>query len=157
MNIIGKTTIQPILFYTGKLSGYSTWIILLIVYLKPEFLRTNEFFNTKQIALPLLYAGLLITVLSMINLGKSTRLGLPDESTTFKTKGLYKLSRNPMYVGFNLITLASMIYSLNWLVVVLGIYSMVIYHFIILGEERFMEQRFDNDYLVYKQKVRRYF
>jgi len=38
----------------------------------------------------------------------------------------------------------------------MGLYSMVIYHFIILGEERFLEGRFGFNYLSYKTRVRRY-
>jgi len=101
-------------------------------------------------------AGLGLSVLSLINLGSSTRLGLPSEITTFKTNGLYKYSRNPMYVGFNFLTIASMLYVWHIIILFLGLYSIIIYHFIILGEERFMESRFGEEYINYKQKVRRY-
>lgn len=31
MDLIGKTPIHPILFYSGKMMGYLTWIILLLM------------------------------------------------------------------------------------------------------------------------------
>lgn len=61
-----------------------------------------------------------------------------------------------MYLGFNLITIAAMIYTLNLWIVILGIYSMAIYHLIILGEEMFLENRFGISFIDYKKKTRRY-
>jgi protein-S-isoprenylcysteine O-methyltransferase Ste14 len=100
--------------------------------------------------------GLLFTVISLVNLGKSTRLGLPSDDTKLKTNGIYKISRNPMYVGFDLITIASIVFTLHWLVIILGIYSLITYHLIIKGEEVFMIKRFSNEYEKYQLKVRRY-
>jgi len=100
--------------------------------------------------------GLIFTIISLINLGKSTRLGLPSNDTKLKTNGLYKYSRNPMYVGFDLITISAMIYILHWLIIILGVYSMITYHLIIKGEEKFMIKRFGEEYKNYQLRVRRY-
>jgi protein-S-isoprenylcysteine O-methyltransferase Ste14 len=156
MDLIGKTPINPVLFYTGKIAGYLTWVILLLSVLVIPVIETysNQLF--KYTAYVLSLAGLLLTTVSLVNLGGSTRLGLPQEDTIFKTNGLYRFSRNPMYLGFDLLTLASMIYSLNPGILSLGLYSLIIYHFIILGEERFLEQRFGKDYREYRRKIRRY-
>jgi protein-S-isoprenylcysteine O-methyltransferase Ste14 len=156
MELIGKTTINPILFYSGKISGYLTWIILSLSVLKIELLSRNDFSFNNTTALLTVTVGLFFVVLSLINLGGSTRLGLPSESTVLKTNGLYKLSRNPMYFGFNLLTISAIIYMLNPVIAVMGIYSILIYHLIILGEENFLEKRFGADYLYYKKTVRRY-
>jgi protein-S-isoprenylcysteine O-methyltransferase Ste14 len=156
MNIIGKTTINPLLFYTGKISGYLTWIFLVLSFINIETIVVNDFYFNRAFSVVLIIAGLTFTFISLINLGNSTRLGLPSETTHFKTKGLYKFSRNPMYVGFNLITLSSIIHFLSPWTIILGIYSIFVYHLIILGEERFLENRFGTNYISYKEKVRRY-
>ena len=145
MNVIGKTTIHPIFFYSGKILGYIVWIW----YLSFGYYK---FFSCLSVCL-----GLVIIVLSLINLGRSTRLGLPTEKTSLKTNGLYQFSRNPMYLGFDLLTIGSILYSANWLIFFAGVYSIVVYHFIILGEEKFLAQRFGTEYQAYKNKVRRYF
>lgn len=156
MNIIGKTTINPFLFYSGKIVGYMTWMLLAM-----------SFFNIIDISMyasPVFiygsYAafilGVILTVFSMINLGSSTRLGLPDENTVLKTGGIYSFSRNPMYVGFDLFTVSSMLYTSNIFVAIAGIYSIVVYHFIILGEEKFLLDRFGVAYMDYTNRVRRY-
>lgn len=157
MNLIGKTTINPVIFYTGKFSGYFTWIILGLAFLNVQLLKAAECCHNRLISIVLVAIGLLFTIISLLNLGKSTRLGLPSEETVLKSNGLYKLSRNPMYVGFNLITLSSIFYTLNIWVALLGVYSIIVYHLIILGEEKFLGNRFGNEFTRYKIKVRRYF
>ncbi|NOQ25445.1 MAG: DUF1295 domain-containing protein [Bacteroidales bacterium] len=156
MKIIGKPTINPIVFYTGKVSGYFVLIILILLLMKIDVIDSTTFFYNRSIALILLITGFVITILSFFNLGNSTSLGLPSEKTSLKTYGLYKYSRNPMYVGFNLITISSMIYSLNIPIVILGIYSIVVYHLIIKGEESYLLNRFGEEYQIYMRKVRRY-
>jgi len=156
MELIGKTTINPIIFYTGKISGYLTWIILFPMLFGFNSHDRKVIFFNNYIAEFLLVIGLIFTVISLINLGKSTRLGLPSSETQLKTNGIYKLSRNPMYVGFDLITIAAMVYTLHWMIILLGIYSLITYHLIIKGEENFMTARFGDEYKKYQLNVRRY-
>ena len=156
MDLIGKTTINPVLFYTGKISGYLTWIILFLSLLGIPAVKTCSSAFFKYIAYGLASAGLFLTIVSLFNLGRSTSLGLPQEDTVLKTGGLYRISRNPMYLGFDLLTLASIIYTMNIGIISLGLYSLIVYHFIILGEEKYLGQRFGSAYSDYKQTVRRY-
>jgi protein-S-isoprenylcysteine O-methyltransferase Ste14 len=156
MDLVGKTTINPILFYSGKITGYLTWIVYSLSVLKINIVSRYDFSYNAYIALFTVTVGLFFFVISLINLGRSTRLGLPSESTVLKTNGLYKISRNPMYLGFNLLTISSMIYMFNLVIFVFGAYSILIYHLIIIGEERFLEKRFGVDYSNYMKTVRRY-
>lgn len=104
MELVGKATIHPIVFYSGKTSGYITWIISFLAICGIEFVETKTVYFNNYIAAFLLVVGLVFTVMSLVNLGKSTRLGIPSDETALKTSGLYAISRNPMYVGFNLIS-----------------------------------------------------
>ena len=156
MELIGKTTINPILFYSGKVAGYITWIVYLLFVSGVNLFELTVLIYRAYAAYFLGLIGLIFIVLSMISLGKSTRLGLPSDHTILKTRGLYKISRNPIYVGFNLLTISSMIYTFNIWIIILGVYSILIYHLIILGEERFLENRFEAEFLEYKKKTRRY-
>jgi protein-S-isoprenylcysteine O-methyltransferase Ste14 len=156
MKIIGKESIHPILFYSGKILGYLTWIFFLLSIFKVLIINKPPYFIISIIGFTLTGIGFIITIISLINLGKSTRLGLPEEKTEFKTNGLYKFSRNPMYLGFNLLTISSVIFLWNIVFLLLGIYSIIIYHFIILNEEKYLKNRFGDKYNEYKKKVRRY-
>ncbi|HOI26382.1 MAG TPA: isoprenylcysteine carboxylmethyltransferase family protein [Paludibacteraceae bacterium] len=156
MEVIGKATINPFIFFSGKIAGYLTWFNSFLILCGIELIDKQSFYLSHYIAGFILIVGLFFTVISLVNLGKSTRLGIPSNDTEFKTNGIYKISRNPMYVGFNLITIASMIYACHWIVFALGIYSLITYHLIIKGEEAFMVKRFGEEYKNYQLKVRRY-
>jgi len=93
--IIGKFPINPFLFLSGKGTGFLIWVIAILHPLKFGHL--------------VFYTGAAISIFSIINLGKSTSLGIPVEKTVFKTNGLYKYSRNPIYLGTNLMTLSTII------------------------------------------------
>jgi len=157
MEVSGKPTIHPFLFITGKASGYIAWLILAIALSGVGYFHQSSGKVYDYIAFSCLFAGALIVFLSSFTLGRSLRIGLPTEQTRLKTKGIYILSRNPLYLGAHLITLASVLYTLIWWVALLAIFSYYVYHLIILGEERFLESRFGSEYLDYKNKVRRYF
>ncbi len=156
MEIIGKTPVNPLLFITGKISGYLTWIFLVISLIDINIFPVYSTHTLRTIGIIMLSPGVLLLVLSSIYLGNSVRIGLPETKTILKQSGIYRFSRNPMYLGFNLVTLSSIIYTLNLIVIVLGIFSIITYHLIILGEEKFLRERFGEQYLVYKSKVHRY-
>ncbi len=154
-SILGTPTIPRPLFYAGKLLGYCSWCLFVVQFYLP----------IRQISIPvyaeycayaLFLAGLIISGVSMLNLGKSTTLGLPTVETQFKNGGLYRISRNPMYVGFALLTIGSIIHTAHAFVFLGSIISLYTYHLIILGEEKFLTQRFGDVYTDYCKKVRRY-
>ena len=156
MEILGKSTINPFLFYSGKIAGYFTWIVLLLSFLNINILTKTIPWRLDIIGYIFLIIGLSFSILSLFTLGKSTRFGIPTKKTTLKTGGLYKISRNPIYLGFDLMTFSSILFLLNPVIIVTGIFSMLVYHLIIIGEEQFLEKAFGADYLEYKKKVRRY-
>lgn len=155
-NLVGTTPIHPVLFYTGKISGYITWALLFLGIFGLHIFEKNTLDWTDYLSYIFLVFGLIFSVISIINLGESTRLGLPVDNTTLKTNGLYRFSRNPMYVGFDFLTIAAMLYTFNIWIVLLGLYSIFVYHLIILGEEKFLKKRFDRDYQEFQQRVNRY-
>ncbi|PWI34032.1 hypothetical protein DI392_07475 [Vibrio albus] len=71
--------------------------------------------------------------------------------------GIFRLSRNPMYVGL-LLLLLGYAYYLQDIISLLLCLIFVLYmnQFQIKPEERHLEQKFGKDYLEYKQKVRRW-
>jgi protein-S-isoprenylcysteine O-methyltransferase Ste14 len=156
MSIIGKEPTTPFIFYSGKIAGYILWFLFLCSLFDVINLRMVSFKIFNYISYCTVILGMIFTFISLINLGKSTRLGLPSEKTIFIQKGIYKISRNPMYVGFNLFTISSIFQNANIIVLILGIYSIYSYHLIIKGEENFLEKRFRKQYLDYKKRVNRY-
>ena len=155
-DIFGKPPISKFLFITGKLS-----MLLCIGSIIIQIFG----FNLRIIPLSSgnLYAsmifgliGLLILFVGMLNLGPSLKVGLPRENTYLRTNGLYKFSRNPIYLAIILLIFSSVIFTLNPVVAFLGMYGIIIQHMIILSEEKFLKDRFGKEYEAYFKKVRRY-
>lgn len=156
MDIIGRTTIHPLPFYTGKGAGYAVWAVLLLEYAGVSVTGRSDSAGLHLLSYTLTAAGLALIAGSLLTIGAAARLGLPSDRTELKTAGLYRFSRNPIYAGFHLLTVSAMMYTSNAVVVLLGAYSITVYHFIILGEERFLAERFGDDYFRYRREVRRY-
>ncbi len=81
----------------------------------------------------------------------------PETASTLVKSGIYRVSRNPMYLGLALLLLAWAIY-LGSVWSLLGIVVFVHYmnRFQIIPEEEAMEKLFGQEYRVYKAKVRRW-
>lgn len=72
-------------------------------------------------------------------------------------RGAFRLSRNPLYVGLDLI-LAGALAMLDsaWGMPALALVLLVMHHGVILREERYLEGRFGERYRRYRAAVRRY-
>jgi protein-S-isoprenylcysteine O-methyltransferase Ste14 len=102
--------------------------------------------------------GTVIFLTAFFHLGSSVRLLIPDEEerTELMTDGWYAYSRNPLYLGLHI----SMV---GWVFImpdVLTVLALVVFllnqHFRIISEEKFLEERFGEEYHEYKKRVRRY-
>ena len=80
-----------------------------------------------------------------------------DTASSLVTSGIYRLSRNPMYVGFTLILLAWGIYLQNVLnIAVLIAFVIWLDRFQIVPEERVLEAKFGEQFRRYQREVRRW-
>jgi protein-S-isoprenylcysteine O-methyltransferase Ste14 len=80
-----------------------------------------------------------------------------DQASSIVTNGVYRLTRNPMYVGLALLLTAWAIWlAVPWAFAGPALFGLYIYRFQILPEERAMEAKFGAEYLAYKQRVRRW-
>ena len=110
------------------------------------------------ISLPLIIGGLLLDGAAA---GYFRRLGTAVEpwkpSTVLATNGLYRFSRNPIYLGFA-ITYAGLAIAMDSvLILVLLIPCLwVVDRFVIRREERYLAAKFGADYDAYRARVRRW-
>lgn len=81
----------------------------------------------------------------------------PTESTALVVKGVYRLTRNPMYLGFALLLLAFALW-LDSLIGVLFVPLFMAYlqHFQIRPEEEALHARFGTSFDIYRRRVRRW-
>jgi protein-S-isoprenylcysteine O-methyltransferase Ste14 len=153
---LGKPTIQPVYFYIGKISLFTSWIFLLVNAFMVMSEQAEEYFWLPLPSAVLTCIGTIMMILAFRDLGDSLRVGLPGEVTTLKTKGIYRFSRNPIYVGVDLIAIASVLFYPGIINIAFASVGIAVHHVIILSEERFLEGRFGVDWLKYKEKTRRY-
>ena len=81
-----------------------------------------------------------------------------DEATTLVTDGFYRYTRNPMYVGMFLM-LAGVAFLMGSIGAALPVllFILIIRNNFVMGEERFLEASFGQQYIDYKSTVRRWF
>jgi protein-S-isoprenylcysteine O-methyltransferase Ste14 len=101
-------------------------------------------------------AGFMVLFAGRLGLGSSFRIGSPKEATRLKVDGLFRVSRNPMYLGVYATLLASALYTLNPIVFAVGAFVAVVHHRIVLAEERHLAHTFGAEYADYRRRVRRY-
>ena len=101
--------------------------------------------------------GDLIFLLSVLSMKDSWRAGIPDQDRTeLVTSGIYQFSRNPAFLGFDLMYIGVMLMYCNYLTVPLSVFSIVMLHLQILQEERYLEETFGAAYREYKRHTFRY-
>ncbi|ALS97032.1 methyltransferase family protein [Lacimicrobium alkaliphilum] len=82
---------------------------------------------------------------------------VPDQASSLVTGGIYRYSRNPMYVGFLLALLGWAIYLANpFSLLMLPLFVVVMNRLQIIPEERFMLEKFGAEFTNYKASVRRW-
>ena len=110
------------------------------------------------VSLPLIVGGLLLDGAAA---GYFRRLGTAVEpwkpSTVLATDGLYRFSRNPIYLGFAITYVGLAVAMDSVLVLLLLIPCLwVVDRFVIAREERYLSARFGADYDAYRARVRRW-
>jgi protein-S-isoprenylcysteine O-methyltransferase Ste14 len=81
----------------------------------------------------------------------------PEATTTIVTSGIYRFTRNPMYLGFLLVLAGWAIYLSNLLAfALLLLFVWYMNRFQILPEERALAAKFSHAFTAYKCSVRRW-
>jgi protein-S-isoprenylcysteine O-methyltransferase Ste14 len=152
----GKPPINKVLFYASKYSIVIVWGAMVLESWGVSIALVEVPGVMVWISLVLWISGFLLLFLGRVELGSSFRLGTPREETSLKVSGLYRFSRNPMYLGVYATVFASIIYTVNPVVIVVGVFVVAVHHKIILAEEEYMQKVFGQEYLEYSRRVRRY-
>ena len=121
----------------GPLSGLAVRIVIGAVLLLSGvlvlFLSNKEFVRTKQDPEPW------------------------TPTTSIISSGIYSRTRNPIYIAAAIIMIGIGIMLGNYWVIAFLIPVLIAIHYMaILPEEKYLEEKFGNDYLTYKSAVRRW-
>ena len=102
--------------------------------------------------------GVLIFIIAMVTMGDSWRAGIPaKDKTQLVTTGIYRISRNPAFLAFDLLYLGVLIAFFNYLHLIFVLYAVVMLHLQILQEETYLTHTFGEKYTEYQKRTGRYF
>lgn len=138
----------------------STTSILVFIVEVASILRNAAFFSRAlQIAGVFLGAiGVLVFWISVWTMRDSWRAGVPmTDQTELVTEGIYQISRNPAFLGFDLLYIGIAVMFFNWILFAATCLTIIVFHLqIVCVEEIFLLEAFGEEYSRYKKKVCRY-
>ena len=162
-----KQGIKTDLLGTGK-EGFVKFIeitLKIIAYILPIMqifsivFYTGTTHNFLRIVGAVLTAfGVLAFILSVLQMKDNWRAGVSKEDkTNLVTNGIYAISRNPAFLGFDLMYIGILLSFFHWYLCVATVVALVFFHLQIVNvEEDFLLETFGEEYLKYKKKVCRY-
>ena len=103
--------------------------------------------------------GVTVFVCAVITMQDNWRAGVPEtDSTELVTRGIFQISRNPAFLGFDLVYIGILLMFFNWVLFAVSVLAMFLLHLQIVNvEEDFLITAFGESYLEYRKKVCRYF
>lgn len=141
-----------------RIMGFATLAIVVMELV-------SIFFDMRMFAAtPLTVVGLLVAaigdmtfIVAMITMKDSWRAGISEsEKTQLITDGIYRFSRNPAFLGFDLMYIGIMLAFLNIPLLCFTVLVVISLHLQILQEEKFLITVFGNSYKEYQKRTCRY-
>ena len=119
-------------------------------FVVPSILRTIGFTLT--------FIGFLLGIGAFIEFRKAhTTLDPHGSVKQIVTSGVYRFTRNPIYLGFMLMVIGLPLNSgLYWGLVVSPLFAMTMSQLVIEREEAYLEKKFKEQYTAYRSSVRRW-
>lgn len=103
-------------------------------------------------------AGTAAFAISAWTMRDSWRAGVPrTDRTELVTDGIYQFSRNPAFLGFDLVYIGIAVMFFNWILFAVSAAAIAVLHLqIVAVEEKFLSGAFGDAYIGYQKRVRRY-
>jgi protein-S-isoprenylcysteine O-methyltransferase Ste14 len=133
---------ENILMYTVFLPMLVSWVYAVFL---PLQLGTAWLYS----GLVIFLFGIVFTVAAILNFATS-----PKDKVI--TKGLYRFTRNPTYVGLILMHIGVGIACSSWLLLLLTVVLMILLNAVLPSEERYCLYRFGDEYRKYKNSTPRW-
>ena len=103
------------------------------------------------------FAGDFLFLAAVITMRDSWRAGIPSEDKTeLISDGIYGYSRNPAFLGFDLMYIGILLAYFNALMLPFTILTVVALHLQILQEEKYLSGAFGMEYMNYRERTARY-
>lgn len=163
-NQIGKGDKPRKVLLVENIMGWATFVVIpveiisIILYPRITLIPAIKFCPVLQwTGLAIAAIGVAFFIVAMLTMADSWRAGIPDsDKTAFVQKGIYRISRNPAFVGFDLMYIGLLLAFPNIIHLLFAIFPIVMLHLQIRQEEVFLRNTFGTEYEEYCEKVRRY-
>ncbi|WP_270563735.1 methyltransferase family protein [Clostridium beijerinckii] len=154
LGIIDKESLKRAGFFAPlirreKVAFWVYQITTVLILLYPLLLKIKTDSDWFYIGLGVYSLGIILYAVSIVNYAKPKMNGI-------NLNGLYRVSRNPMYIAYFIYFLGCALLTHSLILLALLICFQVSAHWIILSEERWCIKKFGEEYIKYMNKVRRY-
>lgn len=154
LNILNKNALKRAAFFTPMIGNekvaylfYQVSNILILLY--PFILKIKTDSYWFYVGLVIYALGIILCLVSVLDFAKPAENGI-------NLKGLYQVSRNPMYVAYFIYFLGCCVLTRSWFLFAILMVFQLSAHWIIRSEERWCINKFGKEYIDYMNKVRRY-
>lgn len=79
--------------------------------------------------------GVALFITAMLTMRDSWRAGVSKDKTELVTSGVFKISRNPAFLGFDLMYLGVLMVFLNWVLLIFSAFAILTLHLQIVNNE----------------------
>ena len=102
--------------------------------------------------------GTIVFIFAVRAMDDSWRAGVSKtDQTELVTGGIYQISRNPAFLGFDLLYMGTLLMFFNGILCALTVFAVIMYHMqIVCVEEKFLVAAFGEVFLHYQNRVCRY-
>lgn len=151
----GKNGFVKFIEVTLKISTYVLPVIQIISIL--WYIGTSHII-LRIIGCVITAVGVLAFIMSVAQMKDNWRAGVQrEDKTNLVTTGIYSISRNPAFLGFDLMYMGILFTFFNWYLCFVTSFVLVFFHLQIVNvEEEFLIEAFGEEYVQYKKKVCRY-
>ena len=152
--------------FNGKVFTLISFLELIVVgiyafknewyeYLLPFWYLENP--TLQKIGWTFLFLSLIVVWISQSQMANSWRIGIDENNKTkLVTNGMFSISRNPIFLGIMIANIGLFLVIPNAFTLLITSLSTISINTQIRLEEEFLKREFENDYLEYAKKVRRW-
>lgn len=156
-NQIAKRENKDQQYYIELTMKVVTWGVVFVEVISIFSVNPNvsQIMNFTGIILGIL--GNIIFACAITTMKDSWRAGLAEnDRTEMLTSGIYQISRNPAFLGFNCVYLGILFMFFNIPLLMITVLAILMLHIQILQEEHYLDKEYGIDYRFYKKQVYRY-
>ena len=137
-----------------------TLVSALLIFFSKELFPSYAFDYQSMLSIGVFISGLMILV-SAVSLFKKKETTVnpmsPEKASSLVVDGVFKYTRNPMYLGMSVVLLSiSIQFNLMGGLLIVCLFVAYITAFQIIPEEEAMEENFGEEYLSFKKGTRRW-